>query len=339
MDYRSLGSTPLMISRIGFGCMGMSEFYGPTDDAKSLEVLERAFDLGINFFDTADMYGRGHNEELVGRFLRGKHDRAVVATKCGIVRDDSASGRRVDTSPAYIRAACEASLRRLGVERIDLYYLHRLDAVTAIEDSMGALADLTAEGKIHAVGLSEVTVPILDRAAIHPVSAVQSEFSLVTRDAAVNAVIDACARIGATFVAYSPLGRGLLTAAATTSAALAENDFRRTLPRFQPGALEHNVALAKNLEDIAGSKGVTAAQVALAWVMARAPHVTPIPGTRRLDRLVENIGAAGLSLSPDDIRRIGEALPVEAVAGARYPTSLMPGEVPSAGARGPAPRG
>lgn len=317
--------TALTVSRLGLGCMGMSEFYGESDPVEAQRVLARALELGVTFLDTADMYGRGENERLIGSFVFGNRDRVVIATKCGIVRGETPADQRRDTRPAYIRGACEASLRRLGVEVVDLFYLHRLDGVTPIQDSIGELARLVQEGKIRHIGLSEVTVDELRQAhAVHPVAAVQSEYSLSTRGSEVEAVIDACADLGTLFVPFSPLGRGLLTAAYRSPEAFKGADFRTILPRFQPGVLEQNLSVVDRLADIAARKGCTVAQLALAWVLARGAHVAPIPGTRRIDRLEENVGALNVSLGADDLAEIDRAAPADAILGDRYPTSLAP---------------
>lgn len=314
---------PLTMSRLGLGCMGMSEFYGETDDTASLATLEHAAERGITLFDTADMYGRGANELLLGRFLRHRRDRVVIATKCGIVRGATPADQTRDTSPGYIRTACEASLQRLGVATIDLYYLHRLDDVTPVEESMGELARLAERGLIRAAGLSEVDAVTLRRAhATFPVTAVQSEYSLTTRSDGIEAVIDACAEIGALFVPYSPLGRGLLTGALREATAFDATDFRSILPRFQPDALAHNLLLVDALAAIADAKGATPAQIALAWVLARGSHIAPIPGTRSAVRLDENIGALNVCLSSEDLAAIAKAIPAEAIAGSRYPAFL-----------------
>lgn len=319
----AVSSTALTVSRLGLGCMGMSEFYGQSDPAQAQRVLQRALELGVTFLDTADMYGRGENERLIGGFVRANRDRVVIATKCGIVRGATPADQRRDTSPAYIRSACEASLQRLGVETIDLFYLHRLDGVTPLADSIGALSRLAQEGKIRHLGLSEVTVEELRQAhAVHPIAAVQSEYSLSTRGGDVEAVIDACADLGALFVPFSPLGRGLLTAAYRSPEDFKGADFRTILPRFQPGALEQNLSVVDRLAAIAAQKGCTVAQLALAWVLARGPHVVPIPGTRRIERLEENAGALGVSLSAADLAAIDRAAPADAIVGERYPVAL-----------------
>lgn len=308
---------------IGLGCMGMSEFYGPTDDELSLSVMARSVELGANLLDTADMYGRGSNEELLSQYLKNHRTQVILATKCGLVRGETPAQQSRDTSPNYIRAACEASLRRLKVDTIDLYYLHRLDGVTPIEDSMGELSRLHEAGKIRAVGLSEVSPKSLLRAhEVFPVSAVQSEYSLATRGGEVEAVIDLCGEIGAAFVAYSPLSRGLLTGAYRSKADLIGLDFRFVLPRFEEVALIANLTLVDALGKIAASKGASSAQVAISWVLHRAPHMAAIPGTRSLKRLEENIGSTTLALSMTDLELIAEALPVDAFQGERYPAFL-----------------
>jgi aryl-alcohol dehydrogenase-like predicted oxidoreductase len=318
MDRRPLGRTGRTVSAIGLGCMGMSEFYGPRDDAESLRTLEAALDLGIDFLDTADIYGSGHNEELVGRFLAGRRDRVAVATKFGIVRAAGSYERRVDNSPAYVRAACEASLRRLGVEAIDLYYVHRRDPSVPVEETVGAMAELVAAGKVRAIGLSEVSAETLRRAhAVHPVAAVQSEYSLWTRDPEAG-VLAACRETGTSFVAYSPLGRAFLTGAVAAPDDLAPDDFRRGNPRFQGGALDRNRRLAETLADFARDRGATAAQVALAWLLAKDPGVIPIPGTKRVRYLTENAAAASLRLSPAEVDELDALFPPGAAAGDRY---------------------
>ena len=308
---------------MGLGCMGMSEFYGPTDDDISLSVIARSVELGANLLDTADMYGRGGNEELLSRYLRNHRNQVVLATKCGLVRGETPAQQSRNTSPTYIRAACEASLGRLKVDTIDLYYLHRLDGVTPIEDSMGELARLHEAGKIRAVGLSEVSAKSLMEAhKVFPVSAVQSEYSLATRGGEVEAVINKCAEIGAAFVAYSPLSRGLLTGAFRSKDDFVGLDFRFVLPRFAESSLKANLDLVDALAKIASYKGSSAAQVAIAWVLHRAPHVTTIPGTKSIQRLEENIGAASLHLDQTELELISLALPADAFQGERYPAFL-----------------
>jgi len=314
-------------SRMGLGCMGMSEFYGATDDAQSMQTLEAAFANGVTLFDTADSYGAGHNEELLGRFLRGKREQVVIATKFGLVRAKGSYARRVDNSPAYIRQACEASLARLGVDHIDLYYMHRLNlAQTALEESVGALAELVRQGKIGAIGLCEVSPATLRRAAaIHPIAAVQSEYSLWTRDPE-QGVLRACRDVGAMFCAYSPLGRGFLTGKV---AELQEGDFRTLSPRFAAENLSSNQRIADIVQRIARDKGCTPAQLALAWLLAQGDahgcDVVPIPGTKRSAYLLENLGALRVQLTRAELERIDTALPAGMAAGARYPLEGMKG--------------
>lgn len=304
---------------IGLGCMGMSEFYGPADDAQSLDVLHRALDLGVALFDTADMYGQGHNERLISLVARQRRAEMIIATKCGIVRGADPADRRIDTSPNYIRAACEASLLRLGVDEIDLFYLHRLDGVTPVEESAGALGELAREGKIRAAGLCEVNADSLRRACSeYPIAALQSEYSLTSREPE-REMLALCRELGVVFVAYSPLGRGLLSGALPPQGELAANDVRRNgyLPRFAGDAFERNRALAAALTDVAAEKGVTPAQAALAWVIAR-PGVIAIPGTRSAKRLKENLAAATIVFTDAELSRIERAVPDDRIEGARY---------------------
>ena len=315
----------LAIRRIGLGCMGMSEFYGPSDEAETLNVLAKALELGVRLLDTADMYGRGANEELLGRFLKGRRHEAVICTKCGIVRGATPAEQKRDTSPTYIRQACEASLRRLNVETIDLYYLHRIDEVTPIEDSMAELERLRVEGKIRAAGLSEVDTETLRRAnTVMPISAVQSEYSLMTRGDEVEAMIDACEVAGAAFVSYSPLSRGLLTGRYRDHATFSPTDFRAHLPRFQPEALENNLGLADLVAIEAEKRGITAAQLALAWVLTRSRNVIAIPGSRHFDRLLENSEAEDVELTACERSLINQLFGSARVAGERYPRFLDP---------------
>jgi len=325
MEQRDLGKSGLRVSALGLGCMGMSEFYGPSDDAQSLATLGRALELGVTFLDTADTYGHGHNEQLVGRFLAGRRAKVVLATKFGIVRTPGKYERRIDNSPAYVKAACEASLRRLGVEVIDLYYAHRVDPAVPIEDTVGAMADLVRAGKVRALGLSEVSAPTLRRAhAVHPIAAVQSEYSLWTRDPEAS-VLPACRELGVTFVAYSPLGRGMLAGAIDKKTELAANDFRRLSPRFQGDNLERNLRLVGAVRALAAAKGATPAQVALAWLLQQGKDIVPIPGTRRIRTLEENVAAASLKLSAEELSRLDRAMPPGAAAGDRYPPAGMKG--------------
>ena len=322
MQQRMLGQG-FRTSALGLGCMGMSEFYGPRDDAASLQVLEAAVARGIDMLDTADIYGPHHNEELIGTFLR-RGAKVKIATKAGIVRTGGDYRRGLDNSPAYLRAACEASLRRLGVERIDLYYLHRIAADQPIEETMGVLAQLVAEGKIAHVGLCEVGAATLRRAhAVHPVTAVQTEYSLWTREVEAE-VLPACRALGIGFVAYSPLGRGFLTGQIGDATALHPQDFRRSLPRFQSEALATNRRLAEGVAKIAARRGCSAAQVALAWLLAQGEDIVPIPGTKQLRWLQDNVAAAELALTAEDLRDL-DALRALPVAGARYTAAGMAG--------------
>jgi aryl-alcohol dehydrogenase-like predicted oxidoreductase len=326
MDRRSLGQDGTTVSAIGLGCMGMSEFYGPRDDAQSLDTLAAALEHGIDFLDTADMYGSGHNEELVGRFLKGRRDQVVLATKFGIVRQPGVAGRRVDNTPTYIRAAVEASLKRLGTDVIDLYYMHRRNPEVPVEDSVGAMAGLVQAGKVRQIGLSEVSVETLRRAhAVHPIAAVQSEYSLWTRDAEQNGMLAACRELGTTFVAYSPLGRAFLAGAVTDTSSLAPDDFRRVNPRFADEALAQNRRLVEALGDLAFDLGAKPAQVALAWLLARQDNVVPIPGTKRRAYLAENAAAASIRLTAEQVAALDGLFAPEAVAGARYNEEGMKG--------------
>ncbi|NUS91742.1 MAG: aldo/keto reductase [Nocardia sp.] len=318
----TLGTDGIRVGVQGLGCMGMSEFYGPTDRAESRATLERALELGITLFDTADIYGSGDNEEFLSDFVRANRDRIVLATKFALVRKaDDPTYRGVDNSPEYIRAAVDASLRRLGVDTIDLYYMHRRDPRVPLADSVGAMAELVRAGKVRALGLSEVTGDELRAAhAIHPIAAVQSEWSLFSRDVERTAV-PAAAELGVAFVPYSPLGRGFLTGALPSTDDLAEGDFRRNMPRFTGDNAAHNAALLAPLHTIAQDRGLTSAQIALAWVQARAQvhglPVVPIPGTRRRTRLAENAGAATVTLTAAELERL-EPIAGQ-VAGQRYP--------------------
>ena len=325
MQHRPLGRTGQSVSALGLGCMGLSEFYGARDDGESLATLEAALAAGIDFFDTADTYGHGHNEELVGRFLKGKRDRVVLATKFGIVRKPGTYERRVDNSPVYIRAACDASLQRLGVERIDLYYMHRRNPDVPVEESVGAMAELVKAGKVKALGLSEISVDTLRRAhKVHPIAAVQSEYSLWTRDPE-QGMLQACAELGVTFVAYSPLGRAFLTGTVSNPDKLPEGDFRKASPRFQAEALERNNRLVAALETFAAEHKAKPAQVALAWLISKHPHVVPIPGTKRRSYLAENAAAAEIKLNAADIAELDRMFAPGTVAGARYTEEGMKG--------------
>jgi aryl-alcohol dehydrogenase-like predicted oxidoreductase len=322
METRRLGT--LEVSAIGLGCMGMSEFYGPSDDMESIATIHRALELGVTLLDTADMYGPFTNEELVGRAIRGRRDRVVLATKCGIVRDPTNKTLRgIDGSPAYIKEACDASLRRLGVDHVDLYQLHRVDPVTPIEESVGAMADLVRAGKTRAIGLSEASAATLRRAQkVHPLASVQSEYSLWSRDPE-DEVLPACRELGIGFLAYSPLGRGFLTGQIKRFDDLARDDYRRFSPRFQGENFEKNLALVARVEEIAGAKSCTPSQLALAWLLAQAPFVVPIPGTKRRTYLEENVRGVDVKLTREDLLRIDEVAPKGAAAGLRYPESMM----------------
>ncbi|WP_338759029.1 aldo/keto reductase [Massilia sp. METH4] len=323
MKYRTIAD--MQVSALGLGCMGMSEFYGATDEAQSLRTLEAAFEAGVTLFDTAESYGNGDNERLLGRFLAGKRDRLRIATKFGIVREPGKYERRIDNSPAYIRSAVEGSLVRLGTDTIDLYYVHRLDPNAALEDTIGTLADLVREGKVRAIGLCEVTPATLRRAAaVHPIAAVQSEYSLWTRDPE-EGLLDACAELGTAFCAYSPLGRGFLTGKFDAATPLAPNDFRSFNPRFTGDNLQANMKIADTVRTLAAEKGCTPAQLALAWLLAQGEHVIPIPGTKRETYLRENLGAVDVTLTPVEVAAIGAALPPGIAAGQRYSAEGMKG--------------
>jgi aryl-alcohol dehydrogenase-like predicted oxidoreductase len=324
MITRRLGTKGLTVSALGLGCMGMSEFYGPGDETEALATLDRALALGVTFLDTADMYGPFTNEELLGRALRGRRDHVVLATKFGIVRDlESRMVRAISGRPEYVREACDASLRRLGVDTIDLYYQHRVDPSVPIEDTVGAMADLVRAGKVRHLGLSEAGVETLRRAcAVHPIAALQSEYSLWTRDPE-DGILAACRELGVGFVAYSPLGRGFLTGQIKRFEDLAADDYRRMSPRFQGENFQKNLDVVARVSTIAREKGCTASQLALAWVLAQGDDVVPIPGTKRRTYLVENVGALDVRLSADDLRRIDEAMPSGVAAGERYPAAMM----------------
>lgn len=323
MELRTLGADGPEVSAIGLGCMGMSDFYGPAEDDKSIGVIHRALDLGINLFDTADIYGMGDNEELVGRALQGRRDGVVVATKFGVVRGPGGEFLGVNGDPGYVKEACDASLGRLGVDTIDLYYLHRVDPDTPIEETVGAMAELAEQGKVRRLGLSEAAPETIRRAhSVHPITALQTEYSLWSRDPE-DDLLDLCDELGIAFVAYSPLGRGFLTGAIRSVDDLAPDDWRRDNPRFQGENFQKNLDLVDAVEQMARDKGCTAAQLALAWILSRGEHVVPIPGTRDTGRLEENAAAVEVELTGAELDGLDRIAPGGAVAGTRYPEAGM----------------
>jgi aryl-alcohol dehydrogenase-like predicted oxidoreductase len=324
MQTRKLGRSGLTVSALGLGCMGMSEFYGPGDETESVATIHRAIELGCNFLDTADVYGPFKNEELVGRAIKGKRDRVVLATKFGIVRDLADPKKRgVNGKPEYVRASCEASLKRLNIDYIDLYYQHRVDRNTPIEETVGAMADLIREGKIRHVGLSEASVTTIRRAAaVHPITALQTEYSLWSRDPE-DEILATCRELGIGFVAYSPFARGFLTGQIKRFEDFAPDDFRRGISRYQGENFQKNLDLVKKVEEIATEKGCTPSQLALAWVLAQGEDIVPIPGTRRRTRLEENLKALEVQLNPADLRQIEETFPRGVAAGERYSEQMM----------------
>ena len=321
MQQRRLGD--LTVSALGLGCMGMSDFYAGRDEAEAVATIHRALDLGVMFLDTADMYGMGRNEELVGRAIRDRRDQVVLATKFGNVRASDGAFLGVNGRPEYVRQACEASLKRLGVEVIDLYYQHRVDPETPIEDTVGAMADLVLQGKVRHLGLSEAGPQTIRRAqAVHPIAALQTEYSLWSRDPE-GEILDTVRELGVGFVPYAPLGRGFLTGQIKTVDDLAPDDYRRNTPRFQGENFEKNLDLVREIEAMAREKGCTPAQLALAWVLAQGDQVVPIPGTKRRRYLEENVGALDVRLSPEDLARIDRVIPPGVTAGARYAAQHM----------------
>ncbi len=324
MKKRVLGrKAALEVSEIGLGCMGMSEFYGQGDESESVSVIHRAIDLGITFFDTADVYGVGKNEQLVGRALHGRRKQVVLATKFGNVRDEQGKFKGVNGKPDYVRSSCEASLRRLNTDVIDLYYQHRVDPDTPIEDTVGAMADLVHEGKVRFLGLSEAGADTIRRAnAVYPITALQTEYSLWSRDPE-QEILPTVRELGIGFVPYSPLGRGFLTGQIKTIDDLAPDDWRRNNPRFQGENFQRNFKLVEEICAIAREKNCEPSQLALAWVLAQGEHIVPIPGTKRTRYLEENVGATDVSLAAKDIQRIDTALPHGSAAGTRYPEAAM----------------
>lgn len=324
MQTKKLGSQGITASPLGLGCMGMSEFYGTRDDDESIKTLHRAIELGITFWDTADMYGPYHNEELVGRALKGKREHVTLATKFGIMRDGSDPTKRgINGKPEYVKSACEASLKRLGIDVIDLYYLHRVDPSTPIEETVGAMGELVKEGKVRAIGLSEVSGTTLIKAHnTFPISAVQSEYSLWTRDPE-DEILELCKESGIAFVAYSPLGRGFLSGQIQNFEDFDQTDYRRFSPRFQGENFEKNLQLVNRIITLAERKNCTPSQLALAWVIAQGDHIFPIPGTKKIKYLEENCGALDISFTQEELDEIDNIFPKDAAAGLRYPEQMM----------------
>lgn len=316
---RRLGDRGPEVAALGLGCMGMSQFYGPTDDRESTRTIHRAIDLGVTLLDTADMYGPHHNEELIGRAIRGRRDKVVLATKFGNVKDSTGRVVRVDGSPEYVRSACEGSLRRLGVDVIDVYCQHRVDRTVPIEETWGALAELVQEGKVRYLSISEASSATVRRAhAVHPVSAVQTEYSLVSRDPE-RGLLDTLRSLGIGFIAYAPLGRGMLTGRITTPDDLTGDDFRHSLPRFSGENLRHNRSIVDRVAEVARNRGVSVVQLALAWVLARGDDIVAIPGVKTVGRLEENLGALSIELTDAELDLLDDIAPVGAAAGDRYP--------------------
>lgn len=325
MQFRELGLNGPEVSAIGLGCMGMSAYYGPRNDAESIRTIQYAIDRGVRLFDTADEYGPHTNEILLGKAIRGRRDKVFVASKFGITggEAEAVTGRKVNGSPEYARAACDASLKRLDIDAIDLYYLHRLDPRVPIEDTVGAMAELVEKGKVRYLGLSEVGVAVLNRAnAVHHITAVESEYSLWSRDPE-NGILAACEKLDVGFVPYSPLGRGFLTGAIKKPEDFAPDDARRNFPRFQGDNFRLNLELVNKVESLARDKGCTPAQLALAWVLAQGKHIVPIPGTRRASRIDENIGALAVALTPGDLAAIDTIFPPDAIKGQRFTPEMM----------------
>jgi aryl-alcohol dehydrogenase-like predicted oxidoreductase len=325
MQTRMLGRHGPLVSALGLGCMGMSDFYGRRDDTESIATIRHALDCGLNLLDTADMYGPFVNEELVGQAIRGRREEVFIATKFGIVRDAADPAKRgICGRPEYVRAACDASLKRLGIGTIDLYYQHRVDPGVPIEETVGAMAGLVQAGKIRHIGLSEASAATLERAhAVHPIAALQSEFSLWTRDPETNGMLDACRRLGVSLVAYSPLGRGFLTGTIRAPDDFDADDYRRGSPRFSGDNFARNLRLVDRVQALAADKGCTPAQLALAWVLAQGQDIIAIPGTKRRSRLDENLAALDVQLSADELTAINAVFPPDAAAGTRYPEAGM----------------
>jgi aryl-alcohol dehydrogenase-like predicted oxidoreductase len=325
MQTRTLGKNGPVVSALGLGCMGMSEFYGARDDAESIATIHHALDQGLNLLDTADAYGPFTNEELVGKAIKDRRDQVFLATKFAIVRDPSDPTKRaISGRPEYVRASCDNSLKRLGVDHIDLYYQHRVDPNVPVEETIGAMAELVATGKVRYLGMSEASVQSIERASkVHPITALQSELSLWTRDPQENGTLELCRKLGIALVAYSPLGRGFLTGAITKPEDFEADDFRRQSPRFMGDNFARNLQLVKQVEAMAHDKGCTPAQLALAWVLAQGQDIVPIPGTKRRTRLDENLGALGVTLSEDELATIERIFPLDAVAGERYNAAGM----------------
>ena len=323
MQRRQLGKSGVTVSAIGLGCMGMSQSYGPGDEAESIATVHRALDIGVNFLDTAAAYGGGVNERLVGQAIRGRRDEVVLATKCGIIRGPDGLPNALDGSPAHIKESCDASLDRLQVDAIDLFYLHRVDPRIPIEDSVGAMADLVRAGKVRHLGLSEASPATIRRAVrVHPIAALQSEYSLWWREPEAT-VLPVCRELGIGFVPFSPLGRGFLSGRVTGTDTLAANDMRRSLPRFQGDNLERNMRLVARLEEIAANNHCPASELALAWLLAKGPDIVPIPGTKRRTYLESNAAAASIVLTAQDVAQLDAAFPPDAAAGDRYNADLM----------------
>ncbi|MBC3540220.1 aldo/keto reductase [Rufibacter sediminis] len=323
MENRELGNQGLTVSALGLGCMGMSDFYGNRDDQESIATIHHALDLGVTFLDTADMYGVGANEELVGKAIRDRRDQVILATKFGNVRDDKGNFLGINGTPEYVKKACEASLKRLGVDYIDLYYQHRVDKQTPIEETVGAMAELVKEGKVRYLGLSEASAATIAKAhKVHPISALQTEYSLWSRDVE-DEILPTCRELGIGFVPYSPLGRGFLTGQFKKLEDIPEDDYRRHSPRFEGENFQKNLDLVKKIEEMAGKKGCSASQLALAWLLAQGEDIAPIPGTKRRKYLEENVGALQVSLSQEELAEIEEIAPKGVAAGQRYAAPQM----------------